>query len=76
MVTVDVPMYLSRWHAEAAGNGSLPLAQGLRTLLERCIVERDWTAWREDVPWLSLYYTVAVWISIALAQVPRLGSSK
>lgn len=76
MVTVDVPMYLSRWHTEVAGDGSPPLAQGLRTLLERCVVEPRWVAWREDVLWLSLYFTVAVWVSIALAHAPRLGTSK
>jgi len=71
MVAVDVPMYLSRWHTEVAGDGSLPLALGLRTLVERCIVEHRWAAWRNDVPWLSLYFSVAVWISIALAHAPR-----
>jgi hypothetical protein len=76
MAIVDVPMYLSRWHAQAGGDGSLPLAQGLRTLLERCLVERRWVAWREDALWLSLYFTVAVWVSIALAHAPRLGNSK
>jgi hypothetical protein len=76
MVTTDVPMYLSRWHTEPAGDGSLPLAQGLRTLLARCIVDRSWTAWREDVTWLSLYFTVAVWTSITLVHAPRLGTAK
>jgi hypothetical protein len=76
MVAVDVPMYLSRWQADAAGDGSLPLAQGVRTLLERCIVEPRWEAWHNDVPWMTLYFTVAVWISIAIAHAPRLGNSK
>jgi hypothetical protein len=71
MAAVDVPMYLSRWHTDVAGDGSLPLAQGLRTLLERCIVELRWEAWHNDVPWMTLYFTVAVWISIALAHAPR-----
>ncbi|MEQ1881516.1 MAG: hypothetical protein ABL878_11150 [Burkholderiales bacterium] len=76
MVSVDVPMYLSRWHAEATGDGSLPLAQGLRTLFDRCIVEHRWAVWRQDVPWISLYFTVAVWISIALAHAPQFRPSK
>jgi len=70
MVLVDVPMYLSRWHADTAAG--LPLAQSVRSLLERCIVDRNWEAWREDVAWLTLYFTVAVWISIGLAHVPPL----
>jgi len=72
MATVDVPMYLSRWQTVKAGDGSLPLDEGLRTLVQRCIVVHDWSAWREDVPWLTLYFTVAVWISIALAHAPSL----
>jgi hypothetical protein len=76
MVTVDVPMYLSRWHAVPAGDGSLPLDEGLRTLIDRCRVVHEWGAWREDVPWLTLYFTVAVWISIALAHAPSLRSTQ
>ena len=74
MVLVDVPMYLSRWQADAAG--SRALAEGLQAVLQRCTVERDWLSWREDVPWLSLYFTVAVWISIALAHAPPLKPAK
>lgn len=71
MATVDVPMYLSRWQADvAAGREYLSLTQGLAEVLRLCVVTRDWAAWREDVPWLSLYFTVAVWISIAFAHVP------
>jgi hypothetical protein len=71
MVTVDVPMYLSRWHADvAAGPEYLSLSQGIDEILRRCVVTRDWAAWRPDVPWLTLYFTVAVWISIAFAHVP------
>ena len=71
MTTVDVPMYLSRWQAQlAAGQEYLSLRAGMREVLQRCAVTREWAAWREDVPWLSLYFTVAVWISIALAHVP------
>jgi hypothetical protein len=71
MTLVDVPMYVARWRADlAAGHAALPLAQGLREVLARCTVTRDWAAWRLDVPWLTLYFTFAVWISIALAHLP------
>ena len=71
MVAVDVPMYVTRWLSDAGGNGSLPLAEGLRTLVVRCIVEPRWEAWQHDVPWLTLYFTLAVWISIAVVHAPR-----
>jgi len=76
MVLVDVPMYLTRWRTEAGGDGSLPVGHGLRNLFERCIVEPRWEAWHNDVPWLSLYFTVAVWISIALVHAPRFRAAK
>ncbi len=73
MVFVDVPMYLSRWQADlAAGCGDLPVPEGWRQILARCTVVRDWDAWREDAVWLSLYFSVAVWASIALAHAPQL----
>jgi len=74
MVLVDLPMYLHRWQAQAAGDdGFRDLAEGLRSLLAPCVVRLDWASWREDVPWLTLYFTFAVWISIALAHAPPLG---
>lgn len=74
MATVDVPMYLSRWQADlAAVHEYRSLSEGMRVVLQRCSVERDWAAWRQDVAWLSLYFTVAVWISIALPHAPPLS---
>jgi hypothetical protein len=71
MVIVDVPMYLARWHADfAAGHPYLSPGEGMRNVLQRCVVTREWAAWREDVPWLTLYFTFAVWVSIAMAHVP------
>jgi hypothetical protein len=69
MVTVDVPMYLARWEP---GREYLSLSEGMREILQRCVVTRDWEAWREDAMWLTPYFTVAVWISIALSHGPRL----
>jgi hypothetical protein len=69
MAIVDVPMYLARWMQA----GPLPpLGESARTLLERCLVDRDWLAWREDALWLTLYFTAAVWISLALPHAPVL----
>lgn len=70
MVIVDVPMYIARWRMETGGG--IPLADRLQTLLARCVVEPRWEAWRLDVPWMTLYFTLAVWISIAITHAPRL----
>lgn len=76
MVLVDVPMYLSRWQSDPAGDGSLPLVQGLRTLVARCSVEPRWEVWSGDALWLTLYFTLAVWISLSLPHAPALRSRK
>ena len=73
MSVVDVPMYVSRWQADlAAGKTLLTIGDGWREITQRVSVARDWHAWREDVAWLTLYFTLAVWISIALAHAPPL----
>jgi hypothetical protein len=74
MSTVDVPNYVSRWLSdEAHGRAYLSLDQGLRDAWTRRCVTFDWDEWRPEVPWMSLYFSVAVWCSIALVQAPRLA---
>jgi hypothetical protein len=68
MVTIDVPMYLARWHA-AMGSGRpvLGLFAGLHDLASRWIVTHDIARWRDEIPWMSLYFSIAVWASLLLA---------
>jgi hypothetical protein len=67
LMTVDVPMYLSRWRAELA-DGSRPLRplEGLRDVSTRWVVTHDLAAWKDEIPWMSLYFSAAVWASLAL----------
>jgi hypothetical protein len=75
MCAVDVPMYVSRWRAdEAAGRRYLSALDGARDLARRWIVTGEWDAWREEMPWMSLYFSAAVWMSIGLVRAPRLGA--
>jgi hypothetical protein len=67
----DVPMYWTRWVADqAAGRQYLTLAQGFRDVAMHRAVSDLWSVWRSEVPWMSLYFSVAVWISIALVHAP------
>jgi hypothetical protein len=67
MFLVDVPMYWSRWLAdEATGRHYLSLAQGVLDVSGRWVVSHRWEDWKSEVTWMSLYFSVAVWISIAL----------
>jgi hypothetical protein len=72
MCTVDVPMYVSRWlHDEATGRTYLSLDQGLRDVWNRWTVTFDMEQWRTEMPWMTLYFSVGVWCSLALVHIPR-----
>jgi hypothetical protein len=67
MVTVDVPMYFVRWQAQiASGYHFLGFAAGLHDLATRWIVSHDIARWRREIPWMTLYFSLAVWASLAL----------
>ncbi len=71
MLMVDVPMYWSRWLAdEATGRVYLSAADGLNDISARWVVNHHWETWRDEVAWMSLYFSVAVWLSIALIHAP------
>jgi len=67
LMTVDVPMYLGRWRAGVAEGGKLlrPL-EGLRDVCTRWVVTHDLAEWKDEIAWMSLYFSAAVWASLAL----------
>jgi hypothetical protein len=67
LMTIDVPMYLNRWRAEVAGGSRLlgPL-EGLRDVSTRWVVTHDLAEWKDEIAWMSLYFSAAVWASLAL----------
>jgi hypothetical protein len=70
MFMVDVPMYWSRWLAdEAVGRHYLSLADGLADVSSHWVVSRRWSDWQSEVTWMTLYFSVAVWFSVALIHV-------
>jgi hypothetical protein len=67
MSTVDVPMYFARWQNELAdGTQFLGLFSGLHDLAVHWVVSHDIGQWRDEIPWMSLYFSVAVWTSLLL----------
>jgi hypothetical protein len=67
LMTVDVPMYRSRWRADVAGGGKrLGHFEGLRDVSTRWIVTHDLAEWKDEIAWMSLYFSGAVWASLAL----------
>jgi hypothetical protein len=67
LASIDVPMYLARWRAETAiGRTLLGHREGLRDVSVRWVVTHDLAEWKDEILWMSLYFSVAVWSSLAL----------
>jgi hypothetical protein len=67
MGTVDVPMYFTRWQADLASDKTLlGLVAGLRDVGTHWDVTRDFADWKPEIAWMSLYFSLAVWASLAL----------
>jgi hypothetical protein len=67
LMTIDVPMYLRRWRTGFGDRSRFlrPLA-GLHDASTRWVVTHDLAEWKDEMPWMSLYFSVAVWASLAL----------
>jgi hypothetical protein len=60
-------MYLSRWRAKVAEGGKhLRLLEGLRDVSTRWVVTHDLAEWKDEIAWMSLYFSAAVWASLGL----------
>jgi hypothetical protein len=74
MFVIDVPMYWSRWITdEAHGRAYLSITQGVVDASQRWVVSHRWEDWKDEIAWMSLYFSVAVWLSIALIHAPVLA---
>jgi hypothetical protein len=70
LITIDVPMYLNRWRADLAdGSPLLHPLEGLRDSRTRWIVTHDFAHWKDEIAWMTLYFSTAVWASLALCVV-------
>jgi hypothetical protein len=67
LAIVDVPMYLGRWRAKVAEGGKhLRPLEGLRDVSTRWVVTHDLAEWKDEIAWMSLYFSAAVWASLGL----------
>jgi hypothetical protein len=66
-------MYASRWLTdEAAGRSYLSILEGLSDVAGQATLSLHWHHWQHEIAWMSLYFSVAVWFSIALVHAPSL----
>jgi hypothetical protein len=67
LMTIDIPMYVSRWRAEVAGGGKrLRPIEGFHDVSTRWVVTHELAEWKDEIAWMSLYFSIAVWASLAL----------
>jgi hypothetical protein len=67
LFTIDVPMYVVRWRSAVAdGRKLLTPREGLRDVCTSWVVTHDPAMWKGEIAWMSLYFTAAVWASLAL----------
>ena len=66
----DVPSYWLRWITDQRyGLHYLTIVQGLHDVATRWVVSYRWEDWKSEVTWMSLYFSVGVWVSISLTYV-------
>ena len=67
LIAIDVPMYFERWQADLAnGKQLLSVFAGLHDVSTRWFVTHDFAQWKDEIAWMSLYFSAAVWSSLAL----------
>jgi len=67
LMTIDVPMYLKRWRTGGTdGDKRLTPREGLHDVRTRWVVTHDIAEWKEEMAWMALYFSLAVWSSLAL----------
>jgi hypothetical protein len=70
LALIDVPMYFDRWQADQeSGKKILSLLAGLYDVSTRWVVTRDIAQWKDEIAWMSLYFSAAVWSSLALCGI-------
>jgi len=67
MALVDVPMYYQRYY-EIPSSKLTTAGEGLQEILRCLRVTKDDSLWMEEMPWMTGYFTAAVWVAIWLAR--------
>ena len=67
----DIPMYWRRFQGgRKTGLQYLTISQGVKDTIRRREQALHWEKWRDDALWLTPYFSIGVWVSMALVLVP------
>ncbi len=77
MLFVDVPAYVFNWmEAEAEGKEYLSITEGFKEVCTVWHHTLSYQDWQYEMIWMTLYFSVAVWMSILIINAPRLDMLK
>jgi len=67
---VDIPLYIERWRTgKRTGLRYLRIRDGLKDAFLRRQVTQSSEDWRNEVLWMSLYFSAGVWVSLGIVFV-------
>lgn len=70
-VAVDIPLYLRRFRlGRKDGRRYLSISEGAKDAWGRRELSHSWDHWRDDALWLTPYFSVGAWFSMALVFLP------
>jgi hypothetical protein len=70
-VAIDIPLYLRRFHnGRALGQSYLSITHGVKDAWNRREMSHSWDRWKDDALWLTPYFSVGAWFSMALIFLP------
>jgi hypothetical protein len=70
IVLVDIPLYITRWRiGKRAGLRYLRIVEGFKDAVVRRRVTQAREDWRNEVLWMSLYFSAGVWVSLGIVLV-------
>ena len=70
-VAIDIPLYIRRFHSgRALGQNYLSITYGAKDAWNRREMSHSWDRWKDDALWLTPYFSVGAWISMALIFLP------
>jgi hypothetical protein len=72
-MAIDVRMYIRRWRMRTVGD-YLTLSTGLRDSQVRRQPTFAWEVWRVEAPWMTVYFSIGVWTSLAMVLLERVAS--
>lgn len=69
-IAFDVRMYVRRWRLRPAAI-HMSFVSGLRDSQRRRHPTLLWEIWRKEAPWMTLYFSIGVWTSLAMVLLQK-----